>query len=230
MHFAKLFVPVLALFIVACGPTPPVSAPAAPTLAIPETPVTAVEPTAPVAPVDTPTVAVEPTLPTEATIETSTETGTETGAEITGAWTREQFNTAWDIAYPEGWTVNRAGAHEGAIQVEGDFEGHTYAVTFSYPIGIFAQSLEAWVEEALAPLTPEEQAAVVTSDLIVDNAPTKQLLNLPNQNGNSPMHQVYIWRADERNPRLITITQVDDQPVDAAAMASLLAQFIAQVY
>jgi hypothetical protein len=238
MRFAKVLLPALALFLAACAPSASVPATDAPAASVP-----AVEPAATVdMPVDTLAVVIVPTLPaesdsvpnigtaTEAASEISTEISTETSPETTEGWTREQFNTAWDIAYPAGWTVNSAGAYEGAIQLQGDFQGHTYAVTFSYPMGILAQSLDAWVEEETAALTLGQQAAVVTSDLTVANAPAKQLLNFPNPDGISPMHRVYIWRAAERNPRLITIAQVDGLPVDAAAMESLLAHFLAGVH
>ena len=242
MHFAKAFMPALALFLAACAPNASV-----PSTDAPAAPVPAVEPAATVqVPVDTPVVGtpavvVVPTLPAESDSVTDIGTETESASEIVPeiipeditepaeGWTREQFNTAWDIAYPAGWTVNSAGAYEGAIQLEGDFQGHSYAVTFSYPMGILAQSLDAWVEEELAALPLEEQSAVVVSDLTVANAPAKQLLNFPNPDGISPMHRVYIWRAEERNPRLITIAQVDGLPVDAAAMESLLAQLLAEV-
>lgn len=145
------------------------------------------------------------------------------------AWTRQQFGDAWDVAYPAGWTVNAAGAYEGAVQLQGQYGTHTYQINLSYPIGITAQSLEAWVEAQLASLTPEQRAAVEVSDDTVANAPAQKVLNLPAAGGASPMHHVYIWRTDNQNPRLITIAQVDEQAFDAAAMEALLDRFIAEV-
>src|SRR5690606_7822658 len=143
------------------------------------------------------------------------------------AWIREQFGDAWDVAYPTGWTVNAAGAHEGAVQLQGQYGTHTYQINLSYPIGIMAQSLEVWVEAQLASLTPEQRAAVEVSDDTIANAPAQKVLNLPAAGGASPMHHVYIWRTDNQNPRLITIAQVDEQAFDAAAMEALLDRCIA---
>ncbi|HXF64884.1 MAG TPA: hypothetical protein VNK95_24875 [Caldilineaceae bacterium] len=165
-----------------------------------------------------PTVAATPTLPPQ-----------EEGITPVEGWTRAQYGEAWDIAYPSGWTVNDAGAGEGALQFQGDYGGRRYEVTFSYPIGLSAQSLEAWVEEQLAPLSPDQRTAVVVSDVVVGDTAAKKVLNLPRGDGPSPSHHVYIWRTENKNPRLITIAQIDGQPVDAAAMEALLDQFIAQV-
>jgi len=216
-----------AVILTAC--TPATSRPASPpqpaatdtpqpTIAATPTPLPQEAPTLP--PQETPTLPPEevPTLPPQEEV-TSPEEG----------WTRAQYGDAWDIAYPSDWTINDAGAGEGALQLQGDYGGYRYEVTFSYPIGIGAQSLEAWVEEQLAPLSPDQRAAVVVSDVVVGGTPAKKVMNLPNSAGASPVHHVYIWRSENKNPRLITIAQTDGQPVDAAAMEALLDQFIAQV-
>jgi hypothetical protein len=155
------------------------------------------------------------------------------GSEVLGgaapvSWVRQQFGDAWDIAYPAGWSVNTAGAHEGALQLRGPYLGHSYELSLSYPIGITAPSLEAWVDEQLAALTPDQRARVQVSAATVAGAPARKVLNVP-ANGGPITHRVYVWRLGNTNPRLITIAQVDDRPFDAQAMAALLDQFIAQV-
>jgi hypothetical protein len=115
------------------------------------------------------------------------------------------------------------------LQVEGEFGGHSYAVTFSYPIGILVQTLDEWVEEYLAPLTPEQREAVVVSDLTVASTPAKKVLNYPAGGGATVAHHVYLWRSEGKNPRLITINQIDGQPLDAVAMEQLLDRFLATV-
>ena len=49
-------------------------------------------------------------------------------------WIRQQFANAWDIEYPEGWTVNDAGIHEGSLVLNGSHGGHAYEVSLAHPI------------------------------------------------------------------------------------------------
>jgi hypothetical protein len=144
-------------------------------------------------------------------------------------WITESYGDAWTIGFPAGWMVNDAGAHEGALTVEGSYEGRSYAVTYSYPIGILAASLEAWVEEALLPLSLEQRNGVTVTDITVANTPAKKVLQVPTPDGASLAHHVYIWRSDSKNPRLITIAPTDSQPVDAVAMDQLLDRLLATV-
>jgi hypothetical protein len=144
-------------------------------------------------------------------------------------WVSESYGSAWTIGYPGGWSVDSAGAHEGALQIEGTYQGRSYAVRYSYPIGILADSLQAWVEESLLPLTLQQREAVVISDITVANAPAQKVLNVPASNGESLAHHVYIWRSEDKNPRLITITTTDGEPSDAVAMDQLLDQLLATV-
>ncbi len=130
---------------------------------------------------------------------------------------------------PEGWSAHTAGANEGAVQLEGPYEGHTYAVTLAYPIGISAASLEPWVDEQLAYLTPQQRQEVKITDVTVAQAPAKKAVNVFTAEGLKPSHNVYVWRAGDKNPRLIMVTQVDDQAFDSAAMEAFLDQFIAEI-
>lgn len=216
---------VLVMVLAGCGSPPP----ATPTDEAPPS----LEPT--VSPVEglptpEPTVGV-PETPTEGPPETEAPgESPESPAEGTPppGWTRERFGEAWDIAYPEDWTVNSAGAHEGAIQLEGPYEGRTYSIALSYPIGIAAESLDAWVEEQLAALSSEQRDAVEISDVTVVGVAAKKVLNMP-ADGEQLAHHVYIWRSDARNPSLIQVTQTDGDPVDPDAMEALLDTFIAQI-
>jgi heat shock protein HslJ/photosystem II stability/assembly factor-like uncharacterized protein len=140
-------------------------------------------------------------------------------------WTRTQVGDFWNVEHPADWTINDAGAGEGAVQLLGPYEGHTYQVNLSFPIGILAQTLEAWIEEQLAPLTPEQREAIEISDVEVAGVPAKKLLNFPGTEGREFEHRIYVWRSDDVNPRLITLTQTDDQPFDSAAAEALLDRF-----
>lgn len=148
-------------------------------------------------------------------------------------WVQQSYGEAWVIGYPADWTVNDAGAHEGALQLQGDYEGHSYSVTYNYPMGLLSDSLGTWVDESLLSLTLEARDAVVVSDVTVANTPAKKTLNVPTADGTSTAHHVYIWRSDEnaggKNPRLITITQSDGKPVDAVAMDQLLDRLLLTV-
>jgi hypothetical protein len=148
-------------------------------------------------------------------------------------WVQQSYGKAWTIGYPASWTVNDAGAHEGALQLQGDYAGHSYSVTYNYPMGILSDSLEVWVDESLLSLTLEAREAVVVSDVTVANTPAKKVLNVPTAEGTTTAHHVYIWRDDEnsgtKNPRLITITQTDSQPIDAVAMDQLLDRLLLTV-
>lgn len=186
-----------------------------------------------VVPQPSPTGNIQEEVPAPDAVPTSNDTATEDdpSREVNQdvEWVQETFGTAWNIGYPVGWTVNTAGAHEGALQLEGEYAGHQYAMTFSYPIGILVSSLEEWLEEALAPLTPEQRQNLVIQDVTVANTPAKKVLNHPVAGSESAAHHVYIWRSEEKNPRLITITQIDEQPLDTTAMEQLLDQFLAAI-
>lgn len=144
-------------------------------------------------------------------------------------WIQATYGEAWAIGYPAGWTVNDAGAHAGSLTLQGDYDGHNYTVTYDYPIGIFADSLDAWVDEVLLPLSLEQRDTLAISDISVANIPTKKILNMPTHEGTTIAHHAYIWRTDSKNWRLITITQSDDQPVDVAAMEQLFDQLLRAV-
>jgi hypothetical protein len=137
-------------------------------------------------------------------------------------WVQESYGDAWTIGHPASWTVNAAGAHEGALQLEGEFEGHRYMMTLSYPIGLLPATLEEWVDEMLLPLSLEQRSAVQIYDITVGNTPAKKVLNVVNPEATALSHSVYIWRNETKNPRLITLTQSDGQPVDSIAMERLL--------
>ncbi|MGH9429386.1 MAG: hypothetical protein ACRD2L_24135 [Terriglobia bacterium] len=152
-------------------------------------------------------------------------------------WTRQQFARAWDIEYPADWLVNDGGIHEGYLVVGGYYGGHTYKVTFTYPIferPEAMQSLDAWITDEFAFLSPAQRSAVQVLDVTVAGVPAKKVLNLPEKiysdDGTMPSglltHACYIWRRDEKNPSVIRIKQVDGQPFDAAQAEKLLDQFL----
>jgi len=215
---------VVTLLLTSCTPPSQPTAPAAPT-----TPAVVVATSTPVADP-------QPLPTTEPEEEPTAEPVQEDNSEPQGdaplpdaEWVQESFGDAWTIGYPAGWAVNAAGMHEGALQLEGEVGGHSYAVTFSYPIGILVQSLDEWVEEYLALLTLEQRQAVAVSDLTVANTPAKKVLNYPAGDGSTIAHHIYLWRSEGKNPRLITIHQIDNQPLDAVALEQLLDRFLAAV-
>ncbi len=149
-----------------------------------------------------------------------------------GDWTRQRFGDQWDIAYPQGWTVNDAGAHAGAIGLHGPYNMHTYDVALFYPIlgqPVESLTLDQWVEQELAALTPAQRAAVVVKDITVAGAPARKVVNYPGANGQDGSHRVYIWRAGNKNPRLIIIAQTDGRPFDAGAAEAFLDRFVAEI-
>jgi hypothetical protein len=146
------------------------------------------------------------------------------------AWTCNQFGSAWNIAYPASWEVNTAGAHEGNLTMRGPYNGHSYEVAFSYPI--FEQpvdTLDAWVAQVLAKLTPEQRQRVTVVDVTVAGAPAKKVLNVPGAAPGDVGRDVYIWRAGSQNPRLVVIRQRDDQPFDSAQAEQLLDRILAGI-
>jgi hypothetical protein len=159
----------------------------------------------------------------------------------TPRWIRQQFGNAWDIEYPEGWAINDAGIHEGSLVLGGYYGGHTYEVSFAYPIFEHPeamQSLDAWIADELAFLSPEQRDAIQVVDITVASVPAKKVLNMPEKifddgttrhYGGLLTHACYIWRRDEKNPSVIRIEQVDAQPLDASEMENLLDQFLASI-
>ena len=158
----------------------------------------------------------------------------------TSSWKRGQFGDAWDIAYPEDWAVNDAGIHEGSLVLGGYYGGHTYEVTFAYPIferPEAMQSLDAWIDDELAFLSPEQRSSVQVLDVTVAGVPAKKVLNLPEKiysddgimRSGLLTHACYLWRRDEKSPSVIRIKHVDAQPFDTAQAEKLLDQFFAGI-
>jgi heat shock protein HslJ len=146
------------------------------------------------------------------------------------AWTRQQFGDAWDIAFPPGWSVNAAGEAEGALQLEGQWQGHAYRISLAFPIGLTVESLDAWVQMDLAALRPEQSALVTVSETSVAGIPARLMLDLPAAGEPSSRHRAYIWRTDDHNPRFVEVVQVDGQPFASAAMADFLSRFLAEIH
>lgn len=158
----------------------------------------------------------------------------------TSNWIRQQFADAWNIEYPEGWMVNKAGIHEGSLILSGPYGSHTYEISLAYPIfqrPEAMQSLDAWITDEFAFLSPEQRSAVQALDVTVAGVPAKKVLNLPEKiySDDGTMrnglltHACYIWRRDEKSPSVIRIKQVDAQPFDAAQAEKLLDQFLAGI-
>jgi hypothetical protein len=210
---------------------PPTTPPAAPPPNTTAT-LTASPTDSPTAPPATPTLTQAPTL---------TPTTPPATATPAANWVRQQFATVWDIEYPEDWTTNEAGLHEGNLGLSGAYEGHDYSVGFSYPIfdnPDAMQSLEAWIEYELAALTPDQRSAVQILDITVAGAPAKKILNMPERTVENGVvshdserlyHVCYIWRRNETNPSVIRIVQTNTQPFDAAQAETLLDRFLAGV-
>lgn len=188
------------------------------------TPEVVVTPTGSIELLPSPTVA--PTVAPTATLLSQEGNSPTTEPGLPVDWVQESYGEAWTIGYPASWTVNAAGAHEGALQLEGDYEGHRYMMTLSYPIGLFPATLEEWVDEMLLPLSLEQRNEVQIHDVTVGNTPAKKVLNVVNPEGTEVAHSVYIWRNETKNPRLITLAQSDGQPIDSVVMERLLDQLL----
>jgi hypothetical protein len=205
-----------------------------PTLeATPEpTPEPTVEPIAEPTPEPTsapkPTPTVESTLTPEPTVEPTPEANDEALDELN--WTRRQFGQAWNIEYPAEWEVNEGGLHEGYLGLQGSYQDHSYQMNFAYPIiGSSLPSgsltLDTWVEQELAGATSVDSV----EDLTVASVPAKKVLGLVTDQHPQPVHRLYLWRDNDRNPRVVQIVQADDQPTDTETMAALFDRFIAGI-
>ncbi|GAB4195757.1 MAG: hypothetical protein OHK0022_12710 [Roseiflexaceae bacterium] len=140
------------------------------------------------------------------------------------AWERRAIGPFWDVAVPPGWTVDDAGATEGAARLAGSLDGRTYAITLAFPIGIGAATLEEWVDVELAP----QGAAVTRRPATIAGAPALLVLGAPPPQGVVAEHRAYIWRNGSTNPRLVTAAQLDG-PADPTALEALLVRFLGDV-
>jgi hypothetical protein len=53
--------------------------------------------------------------------------------------------------------------------------------------------------------------------------------SVPSAKSGIASHRLYIWRSDDRNPRLVTIQATDNQPADTVEMAQLFERFLAGI-
>ena len=119
-------------------------------------------------------------------------------------------------------------ASEGAIDMRGAYDGYYYEISFSYPIlGQLTSSLEEWVAQILERFPADQRAAV--TDTVIAGAGAKIAFNFPVDAAGDVTAQAYIWQHDGKNPRQISIKQVDSEPNDPQRMESLFAQFLAGV-
>ena len=137
--------------------------------------------------------------------------------------------------------MNDAGIHEGSLVLNGSHGGHAYEVSLANPIfqrPEAAQSLEAWIDDELASLAPDQRDAVQVLDITVAGTPAKKVLNIPEKifddgtnrvYGERLTHACYIWRRDEKNPSVIIIKQIDTLSFDAPQLETLLDQFLAGI-
>lgn len=176
-----------------------------------------------------PTVPATTILPTTAS-NSVTETPTDFQAEV--EWVRQQFGTAWNIEYPEGWTVNTAGVHEGFLGLEGWYKGHTYNVTFSYPIlgqSVDALTLNKWVTRDLAGATGLYSDTLNIQDMTVAGGLAKKVIGVVTDRTQRDTSRVYIWKRDDKNPSLIVIEQDDARPTNTKTIEELLDRFAAGI-
>jgi len=156
-------------------------------------------------------------------------------------WMRQHFANAWDIEYPEGWTVNDAGLHEGHLVLSGTYRGHIYEVGLGYPIFEHpdaAQNLDAWIDAELASLAPDQRRAVQILDITVAGTPAKKVLNMPEKIFDDGVtrryaerltHACYIWQRNDQSPSVVSIKLMDTQPFDARQMEAVLDRFLAGI-
>jgi hypothetical protein len=190
-------------------------------------------------------IAVPPTAPTATTTMPATLTlpaPTPTMPGVPGvSWTRQRFAKAWDLEYPEGWTVNSAGIQEGNLSLSGTYDSHAYEVRLFYPIFQRPEAmanLDTWIQDELAPLPPAQRGAVQVRNTTVAGTPAKKLLSLPEKISDDGTtrryserltHAAYIWRRNEQNPSIVVIKQTDGQPLDARQMEAVLDRLLAGI-
>ncbi len=148
------------------------------------------------------------------------------------AWTRKQVPPAWDIAYPAGWTVHEAGAHEGTVELHGAYQGPTYEVRLALPrIGKGQHELETWVEQDLAQIAPAHRspaasATVTLSDIMVAGVAAKKVVGVVDPDTGTLTSRIYIGAGQGKGPRLVVVKQIDRQPVDYMADYTALEAFV----
>ncbi|MBI2029953.1 hypothetical protein HYT02_06045 [Candidatus Gottesmanbacteria bacterium] len=156
-------------------------------------------------------------------------------------WVRKQFGEAWDIEYPERWSVNEAGLIEGNIILSGIYNNTSYAINLGYPIGLGYidgppqnLTLEQWVNHELSFLPTSQRETIQIKDSIVTNTPGKKVLNIAEvtyddgvtrQYSNNFTHQVYIWLEGNKNQRIVTLKQTSGV-FDPQTAEQLLDRFI----
>lgn len=143
-------------------------------------------------------------------------------------WTRTRLGAEWDVALPPNWAVNAASIEAAAYELEGPWQDHVFQVNLSFPSDVDQDTLDAWVADALAHLTPQHADLAVQS-FTVGEVSAAFVRSVPLGTEPSPQHRVYVWSAAGLPPRLITFTQVDDHAYDAQALADFAALFLAQV-
>jgi hypothetical protein len=206
-----------ALLLAACSNPPP--QPTQPTQvaspAISTAPAATAEPSQPPATALPATVTTAPQIPTAETPPSGE------------AWARHEFGAAWSLEVPTGWEIRDAGAHEGALALEGDFEGSRYAANFSYPIfESFPSSIDAWVEQSVQESFPAGTSLTIV-DTTVAGAPARIVRSVTTPEG--PSDQVFIWSGPDRNPRRVSLTQIDGSQPNPDSMARLLDRLLAGV-
>lgn len=156
-------------------------------------------------------------------------------SELTVQWIRQQFGDAWDIEYPQGWTINDAGVYAGSLSAAGTYNAQRYVVSFDVPIlppGISPSGdiamLDACASE-IAALPQEQQKAVAVEETVVAGVPARRVLNMPDPATGEVTHRLYIWRSGSVNPRLIVIRPIDQETPDRKEMQELLDRFGAGV-
>lgn len=187
--------------------------------------------TGPITAAATATPAVEPPQPL-ATVAAPT-------AESSGSpmrWIRQQFGDAWDIEYPQGWTINDAGVYAGSLSAAGTYNAQHYVVSFDAPIlppdiapSDDVAMLDAWVASEIAALPQEQQKAVAVEKTIVAGVPARRVLNMTDPATGEVTHRLCIWRSGSVNPRLIVIRPIDQETPDRKEMQELLDRFGAGV-
>jgi heat shock protein HslJ len=144
-------------------------------------------------------------------------------------WTRQTVGGSWNVNVPEGWTVLDNGAQEGYVELTGTYGAHEYVVRLSYPVGIDAANLDAWVQQELDGLDSIQRKGLVVVDTVVGGVPAKRISNMPDIEGTQTLESIYIWRTGEIAPRLISVAQMDAQATDVSAMRAFTDHFIGGV-
>lgn len=181
-------------------------------------------------------VTVQPTPTVEPMNQPTESAQTQPTIDPTANWNRKQFGNAWNIKYPSNWEINDLGVNEGSLILKGEYNEGEYQLNLGYPLTPKEKNIEEFINSDLDGVSENKKAEIKRSDIIVNNASAKKLLNVPiiNWVDQKPVdtgqlsHRVYIWKYNSTNPRRISLEQLSPQ-FNSQQAETLLDLFIKEI-